>query len=261
MNDSALPPIPDDTTPTASENAAAMAQQLPPLPPNKVTFISSIRNNITKLFTLQGRTSRAEFWWFILFTFIIYFVLSTVLDQLLSIIMDAFYPEQMEAIRQFEQLGDSKDITAIQNLLQHLTGNFAHIYALLLALNCLLLALLDAFFVFAILVRRLHDTGRTACSAVIATATHVVQTVITAILIYRGIPFIFEFLSQIIHIGDLDEIEELIVNLLSENIASIIVVSSILILAGLVGLVASLYALCCSLLKSRQGANAYGPQP
>jgi len=54
-----------------------------------MTFKESIKTCYNKYFTLKGRASRSEYWWFVLYSFIIGIVLMTVLSSFMETIETA----------------------------------------------------------------------------------------------------------------------------------------------------------------------------
>ncbi|WP_051532222.1 DUF805 domain-containing protein [Brackiella oedipodis] len=62
------------------KNQGSHSPAPPPSPKHRgsMGFVEAVRTCFKKYFTFSGRASRAEFWWFTLFIFIVYFLLKVV---------------------------------------------------------------------------------------------------------------------------------------------------------------------------------------
>ena len=166
----------------------------------RTDFIPCVLSALRPYVSIRGRATRAEFWWFVLFSLIFSYVVAA-LGQIAFSVACAFFPQEQALIR---SLQDAAPNTLSPELLRQAWESIspAFLYTFI-AINALVSLLQWALMPpsFCLMVRRLHDTGRSAFSAVVV---FTLSTLITAIciyffsiLIFRAIPLALEGAGQV----------------------------------------------------------------
>lgn len=193
-------------------------------------FFHSVYCSLSKYATFCGRATRAEFWWFQLFVFITYQIIMT-FDA--GIIEYTFRKAQQydispdsldEWLRFFRHMMQVEPATLIAIGLAELLFLAARIGLLIPDLS--------------VTVRRLHDTGRSATSAIISF-------------------FLWIFPSLALAIG-------IIHSILTEaelEGGTLIIAFMCAFLLLLIASLISVYVIICCLQDSTRGPNQYGPSP
>lgn len=189
---------------------------------------------IAKSFDYKGRSTRTEFWGFLLFFYIISLVIEYSSGFLVSESVMSVYQREMQLAQ------DTKD--------------FSHIYAaydvlvsdpmvILTTAAYWLYMLVMTFPLLAVTVRRLHDTGRTAVSVILGCAAHLAFFVAIAL--------------AIVNISSLFTINQVLEDQMVSDFVAWVLPT---LISGFILLIVSLYIFVMMLLPSQPGSNKYGPQ-
>lgn len=199
-------------------------QQMPPQVPQyqpRVTarpmmgFLEAVKTCFKKFADFKGRARRSEFWWFVLFLVIVYLLGSFVLGLVASWIA--------------EPLGMDPSKLAI--------------------ILVSLLMLVFAIPFFAVLTRRLHDSGRGGWWAALLFILGLVY----------GVCYYYIMWPMLDKMGTTDPFE--LVSQITESMMASPTMATVMSFSGMALFVLAIVLLVFSLLDSKWGENKYGPSP
>lgn len=194
-----------------------------------LNFVSCMR----RYACFRGRATRTEFWSFYLF----FYIISTVCNYLCQTAVVRVYDIPADLQQQVHAAEDVPQVWA--TIAPYLEGCGISVGIQLLV------TLLFTLPYWAVIVRRLHDTGRSAAA--------LVWNMLGWVMCSGGLGyFVWLFFSA----GWNEEVIELMVE---NDIMFPLVALGTLLLGFLIVLFSGLYMLVCFLLPTKQGGNKYGP--
>lgn len=230
-----------------------------PPSPTKNTPFAYIGMALRRYFTFSGRSSRAEFWWFVLFCFICGVILQNLAYPLGEGIIYTFHPQEYQLLSELIN-NPSADENLSTDLMSKLSPAFIrtfffYSFSFFLVSELILLPPLAA-----VTARRLHDTGRSCTAAVLMSLSQLIQPII----VFAIANILYTQLSALDF--NMDAFMEQMNNLTTSDnacklIAPIIYAVLACALAGVFSCFVGLYILFCALQPSDRSDNIYGPTP
>lgn len=189
---------------------------------------------VRKSFDYKGRSTRTEFWGFILFFYVFSLIIEYLTGFLVPSSVQAVYQSEMELAR------DTNDFS-------HAVGAFETLLSdpmvILTTAVYWLYLIVMTFPLLAVTVRRLHDTGRTALPVILGCASHIAFIVSFALMMCD----IYTYLI-------INEEQGM------QNSSDFVYWMIPALISTLFLMITSLYIFIMMLLPSQPGVNKYGPQ-
>ena len=206
--------------PVFNQPQRQMPPQMPQYQPRVTTrpmmgFLEAVKTCLKKYADFKGRARRSEFWWFVLFLILVYIAGSFVMSLLASLIA--------------EPLGMDASKLAIT------------------LVSLLMLAFALPF--FAVLTRRLHDSGRGGWW---------VALYLVALITY-GVCYHYLMWPMLDKMSTTDPFE--LASQMTEAMMSSPTMATMMSVTGILVFILFIILLVFSLLDSKWGVNKYGPSP
>lgn len=194
-----------------------------------MSFGQAVKTCFKKYFDFKGRARRSEYWWFNLFNFIVTFIWSLIASFISIAIV-------------FRPLNTATDINEYNPLM----------YIIIMLLITIIPLIFLYITQYAVMTRRLHDTGRSGWWIVLSFAT--------------GIGYLVTYFMAIMpilsRIGD-DEnyVPTTQFQVVAETFQSSPALAVFMCIFALAALIVSLAILVFTIQDSDRGENKYGPSP